>query len=184
LSRRQAGGDRRRHARVRDAAQGGGRGGGRGRGRRRGRAAARLRRDAEFPRRLHVRARLLGLAVVARAARYHPAGDGTTPLPLRGAARDGAVRRRGDGVHVALLGVEVGGARDGGVRGRARGSRGVDRYVRGARGRGETPRRARRLSRRAALPPRSVALAARRCASGRATAPTWTFEASSAVARP
>ena len=33
-------------------------------------------------------------------------------------------------------------------------------------------------------PPLSRALAARRCASGRATAPTWTFEASSAAARP
>ena len=40
-----------------------------------------------------------------------------------------------------------------------------------------------RLSRRAASPP-SRAPAARRCASGRATAPTWTFEASSAAARP
>ena len=48
---------------------------------------------------------------------------------------------------------------------------------------GETPRRALRPSRRAAPPP-SVALAARRCASGRATAPTWTFEASYAAARP
>ena len=33
-------------------------------------------------------------------------------------------------------------------------------------------------------PPLSRSLAARRCASGRATAPTWTFEASSAAARP
>ena len=180
MSGRQAGGDRRRHARVRDAAEGGGRGGGRGRGRRPGRAAARLRRDAEFPRRLHVRARLLGLGVVARAARHHQTGDGRAPLPLRGAARDGAVRRRGDGVHVALLGVEVGRARDGGVRRRARGSRGVDRYVRGARGRGGNA-----AARSAALTARlPLALAARRCASGRATAPTWTFEASSAAARP
>ncbi|MEE3100066.1 MAG: hypothetical protein VX463_09870, partial [Pseudomonadota bacterium] len=36
----------------------------------------------------------------------------------------------------------------------------------------------------APLSPLSLALAARRCASGRATAPTWTFEASSAAARP
>ena len=51
-------------------------------------------------------------------------------------------------------------------------------------GGGETPRRAPRLSRRAAPPPLSRSVAARRCASGRATAPTWTFEASSAAARP
>ena len=44
-------------------------------------------------------------------------------------------------------------------------------------------RRALRGSHGARLPP-SVALAARRCASGPATAPTWTFEASSAAARP
>ena len=59
----------------------------------------------------------------------------------------------------------------------------IDMFAVRAGGGNAAARSAALTARRSPAPP-SLALAARRCASGRATAPTWTFEASSAAARP
>ena len=173
-----------RRGRRRDRARGSGQEG-RGIGRRRlrqlgraRRAASRVRRARRLAARFHVRARLLGLGDVARAARHHLAGDvGARPVPVRAAGRGRAAHGPGDGVHVALLGRGVGRPRGGGVRGRATRPRRVDRRVCGARAARES-REGGKARRRRRVDPLSLdPLPRRRCANGRATAPTSTSAA-------